>query len=47
MGAPRVIEGPKSISAIKIAILTLKNSFSTTNRVTGFGLNWPEKVQMV
>ena len=46
-GAPRVIEGAESISAIKIAILTLEISFSTTNRVAKFLPNLPENVQIV
>ena len=47
LGAPRVIEGPESISAIKIAISTLKISFSTANHVAEIQLDLLWKVQMV
>ena len=42
----RVIEDAESIFAIKITILTLEISFSTTNRVARFRPNLPQKMQM-
>ena len=47
MGVLRVIEGSEFISEIKIAILTLEISFSTTNRIVGLLPNLREKIQIV